>query len=163
LTAIRVRRQLGPFIGEETRHEDDDNRVPDHRLFVAGSLAAHPVADQAKVAAAIKSDVHLLVEEFNGHDAAKAVAHDSPGYVGMFHGMANTNGPAEDMVVTRQQVADPAANLSVSNEIVDSASAGDMAVYRATDAFRFTDPATRQPTTEAGNWVMSYKVQPDGS
>jgi len=48
------------------------------------------VADQARVAAAIRAGVHLLVKEFNAHNAAKDVAHDSPGYVGMFHGMANT-------------------------------------------------------------------------
>jgi len=60
-------------------------------------------------------------------------------------------------------VADPAANVSVSNEIVDVAASGDMAVYRATYAYRFTDPATKQPATEHGNWLMGYKVQPDGS
>jgi hypothetical protein len=34
---------------------------------------------------------------------------------------------------------------------------------RANYAFRFTDPKTNKPTTEHGNRVMGYKVQPDGS
>jgi ketosteroid isomerase-like protein len=132
-------------------------------LLLSGTLAAHPAVDKAKVAEAIKADVHLLVAQFNARDVEKAVAHDTPNYVGMFHGMPNVNGAAEDMAVTKQQVSDPAANVAVSNEKVDVADSGEMAVYRATYAYRYTDPATKQPTTEHGNWLMGYQKQADGS
>lgn len=138
-------------------------------VLLAGSLtacakpeAAKPV-DTAALAEAVKADFHQLVEHINGHNAEKAVGHDTPDYVGMFHGMPNVNGPDEDMAVTRQQVADGALKLVVSNEIVDVAASGEMAVVRATYEYTFTDPATQQPKTEHGNWVLGYKAQPDGS
>jgi hypothetical protein len=61
-------------------------------------------------------------------------------------------------------MADPTpANLSVSNEVVDVAKAGDMAVYRATYAYSFTDPKTKSPTTEHGNWVLGFKPVEGGA
>lgn len=139
-------------------------------VLLAGALAAcgqqqaaKPAVDTAKVADAVLADVHQFVEQFNARDAEGAVSHDAPDYVGMFHGMPNVKGPAEDLVVTRQQVADPAVKVVVSDETVDVAASGDMAVYRATYAYTFTDPTTQQPATENGNWLMGYGVQPDGS
>ena len=131
--------------------------------LAAGSLAANPAVDTAKVASDVKADVHLLIKEFNARDVEKAVAHDAPDYVGMFHGSANVHGPAEDLKLTREQTSDPAAHVAVSNETVDVAKSGDMAVYRATYAYTFTDPASKKPTTEHGNWLLGYKAQPDGS
>jgi ketosteroid isomerase-like protein len=125
--------------------------------------AEKSAVDTAAIAAAIKADFTQLVADFNAHDAAKAVAHDGPNYVGMFHGMPNVNGPAEDLTLTTQQVADPASNVVILNDVVDVAASGDMAVVRATYTFTYTDPATKQPVMENGNWVLGYKVQPDGS
>jgi ketosteroid isomerase-like protein len=81
----------------------------------------------------------------------------------MFHGMANAIGPAGDMAITKQQLADPAAKVVVSDESVDVAASGDLAVYRATYAFTYTDPKTKTPTTEHGNWLIGYRRQADGA
>jgi len=51
----------------------------------------------------------------------------------------------------------------VSDETVDVAAAGDMAVYRATYVYTSTDPKTKKPVTETGNWLVGYKPQPDGT
>jgi len=118
--------------------------------------------DTAKIADAVKADVTQLVADFNARDAVKATSHDASDYVGMFHGMPNVVGPAQDLELTKQQVADPAVDLKVADEVVDVAKAGDMAVYRATYAYRFTDSKTKQPVTENGNWVLGYKAQADG-
>lgn len=120
-------------------------------------------ADTAKIADTIKADAAQLVEHFNARDAEKAVSHDAPDYVGMFHGTPNVEGPAADLALTKLQVADPASKIAVSNETVDVASAGDMAVYRATYAYTMTDPATKKIVTENGNWLLGYKPQPDGA
>jgi ketosteroid isomerase-like protein len=125
--------------------------------------AAKPAADTAKVAEAVKADVAQLVVAFNARDAAKGVSHDAPDYVGMMHGQPNVKGPAEDLATTKQQVADPAMKLTVADGTVDVASAGDMAVYRTTYTYVSTDPKTKKPATETGNWVVAYKAQPDGS
>ena len=139
-------------------------------VVLAASLAAcakteatKSVVDTGKITEAVKAEANQLIADFNAHDATKAVAHDAPQTIGMFHGAPNVNNQAEDLAATKVQVADPAAKVSVSNETVDVAQAGDMAVYRATYAFTMTDPKTKKPATENGNWLIIYKPQPDGS
>ena len=139
-------------------------------IALAGALTAcaktepaKPAVDTAKIADTVKANAAQLVTDFNAHDAAKAVSQDAPQTVGMFHGAPNINSAAEDLVQTKQQVADPAAHVTVSNESVDVAQAGDMAVWRSTYAFTTTDPKTKKPATENGNWLIIYKPQPDGS
>ncbi|MFC4295758.1 YybH family protein [Novosphingobium tardum] len=121
------------------------------------------IIDTAKIADAVKGDVGQLVTTFNAHDAAMTVAHDAPDYVGMFHGAPNVVGPEQDLAVTKRQVSDPAAKVAVSDEVVDVAKSGEMAVYRATYAFTFTDPKSKAVVTEPGNWILGYKVQADGT
>ena len=84
-------------------------------------------------------------------------------YVGMFHGTDNVVGPAQDLALTKLQISDPATKVTVSDEKVDVAGAGDMAVWTATYVYDFTDPKTKQPTTEHGNWLIVFKKQPDGA
>ena len=122
-----------------------------------------PAADPAKVTETVMADVHQLIADFSGHDAVAAVSHDAPEYVGMFHGMPNIVGPAADLEATKQQVADPSAKVEVSDESVDVAKAGDMAVYRSTYTYTYTNPATKLQDSEKGNWVIGYKKQPDGT
>jgi ketosteroid isomerase-like protein len=120
-------------------------------------------ADTSKIAAAVKADADQLVADFNAHDAAKSVSHDAPGIVGMFHGAPNTVGADADLAATKRQAADLSSKLAVSDETIDVAAAGDMAIYRATYVYTSTDPKTKKPVTETGNWVVGYKPQPDGT
>ena len=62
------------------------------------------------------------------------------------------------MLASRQTCA-----RAVSDETVDVAASGDLAVHHAAYRFTFTNPATKQPATEAGNWVAVFKRQPDGA
>ncbi len=133
-------------------------------LAACGSAQdAAPKIDTAAVASEVKSDMQTMVAAFNAHDAEGAVALDGPDFVGMFHGMANVVGADQDLAVTKEQTADPAAKVTVSAEQVDVADAGDMALYTASYVFDFTNPATKKPATEYGNWVLVFKRQPDGS
>ncbi len=125
--------------------------------------AAKPAVDTAKVAEAVKADVTQLVADFNAKDVAKAVAHDAPDYVSMFHGAPNTVGVAADTETTKMQMSDPAMKLAANIEAVDVAQAGDMAVVRSTYDYTFTDPATKAVKTEHGNWLLGYKKQADGA
>jgi ketosteroid isomerase-like protein len=129
-------------------------------LSVATSALA---ADTGKIAAAIRADVDQLVVQFNAHDAVAAVSHDAPGIVIMFHGTPNGVGQAADLAVTKQQVADPMAKVTVSDVTVDVAASGDLAVYRATYAYTATDPKTKGPVVEHGNWLIGYRLQADGT
>lgn len=124
---------------------------------------AKPAVDLAKIAADVKADMAEVVVAVNARDAEKAVAHDAPNFVGMFHGGPNTNGVAEELAMTKQQLNDPNVKLAVSDAVVDVAASGDMAVWRGAYAFTFTDPKTKAATVENGNWVTVYRVQPDGA
>ena len=123
--------------------------------------AAPPVApsvDTGKIADAVRTDLAQLMTELNARDLDKAVGHDSADMVGMFHGMPNVVGPAADKAMTEQMLKDPAFHLAVSGETVDVAAAGDMAVYRATYTVTVTDPKSKKPVVENGNWLVGYKL-----
>ena len=124
--------------------------------------AAEPV-DTGKIAAEIKADVNTLVTAYNARDAEKSVSFDAPDYVGMLHGTPNVFGPAGDLALTKQQIADPASKFEVSGEDVSVAAAGDRAMFQSTYAYTYTDPATKKPKTEHGNWLAGFRKQADGS
>jgi ketosteroid isomerase-like protein len=132
-------------------------------LAACSQPAAKPAVDTAKVADAVKADVHDMLAAFNAHDVAKAVSHDAPDMVGMFHDAPNIKGPDEDTKMTTTLfTATPDAKLEVADETVDVAASGDMAVYRATYTFSGVDPKTKKATPEKGNWIVGYK-QVDGA
>lgn len=124
---------------------------------------AAPV-DPAATAAEIEALTRDHIAAFNARDAVRATSIDAPDYIGFFHGMPNTIGHAADLAVTREQVADPAVKLVVANEHVDVAQAGDMATWRCTYTYTYTytDPATRRPRVELGNYIIGFMRQPDG-
>lgn len=118
--------------------------------------------DPAATAAEIKALTKDHIAAFNARDAVGATSIDAADYVGFFHGMANTIGHADDLAVTKEQVADPAMKLGIANEHIDVAQAGDMATWRCTYRYTYTDPATKQPRVELGNYIIGFKRQPDG-
>ncbi len=132
-------------------------------LAACNQSATNAKADTSKSEAAIKADVAKLVEEFNAHDAKAVVEHDMPDAVSMFHGAPNTIGKDADLMMTEKQMQDPLSKIAVSNETVDVAASGEMAVYRADYALTMTDSETKRPVIERGNWVIGYKTQSDGT
>ncbi len=119
-------------------------------------------ADRRAIAGTIKGHITSVTAAFNAHDAEKSVAFDSAEWIGMSHGAANKVGAAADLAAAKQQLADPAAKLVIGDPAIDVAKKGDMAVSRTTYAYTFTDPKTKKPATEHGNWVQQWKVQADG-
>jgi ketosteroid isomerase-like protein len=140
--------------------------------FAAASLAAcnntveptTPAADTGKIAAAVKADVDQLSNDFNAHDADRVAGHDAPDVVQMAHGGANTTGTAADLAANKQLFAtDKIARVTLANTSVGVSAAGDMAVYRSTYVYTFTNPKTKAPDTESGNYLAGYKRQPSGA
>ena len=135
-------------------------------LLLAGCGTPAPSAapaDTGKVADEVKDGMGKVIAAFNAHDAAGSVAMDAADYVGMLHGTPNVIGPAGDLALTKQQIADPAQKVDAQNAKVDVAASGDMAVWQATYAYTLTDPVKKVPATEHGNWVTIWKKQADGS
>ena len=119
-------------------------------------------ADGAKTEAEVKANMTEMVAAFSAKDVEKAVSWDAADFVGMFHGYPDAHGQEGDRTITKEQVADPAMKFSVSDEVVDAAKSGDLAVWRAKYSYTFTDPATKQPKTEVGNWIVGWKRDGDG-
>lgn len=133
-------------------------------IFMLAACAKEPApVDTAKVSDEVKAAISSAIAGFNAKDAAKATAIDAPDYVGMFHGAPNVVGAEQDLELTKLQVASLSGALTVADEKVDVASSGDMAVWSATYAYPTTDPKTRKPVTEVGNWVVVFRKQPDGT
>jgi ketosteroid isomerase-like protein len=123
---------------------------------------AVPTVDVAAVELAVRGYANQLVADLNARDADKAVARDAADIVNMQHGVANYVGIDADLAMTKQIVSDPNMKISVSNEVVDVAASGDLAVYRSTYSYTFTKPGTQEATTETGNFLLGYKMQDDG-
>lgn len=118
--------------------------------------------DRAEVGQQIKADVRQTVEAFNARDAEAAVRSNAPDFIQMFHGQPNADNQV-NLANTRQQMGDPALKLTIEDEQVVVAEAGDMAVYSNRYTYTFTDPSTDATSTEIGNWVLIYRRQSDGT
>ncbi len=120
------------------------------------------IFDATAVAAEVQQGVDKSVAAFGAGDAEGAIGNIADDFIGMFHGEPNVIGRAAELETTKAQVLDPSLKLTVSNEVVDVAEAGDMAVYTSTYIYNFTDPESGKPATETGNWILIFKRQSDG-
>lgn len=132
-------------------------------LAACSQMPASPAVDTAKVADEVKAAIHTQVDAYAVHDADKAASILAPDAISMFHGEPNLTGAAAGLEQIKAQMSDPALKLEVSNEAVDVARSGDLAVYRATYHFTYTNPETKKPAVESGNWVAVFMRQPDGT
>jgi ketosteroid isomerase-like protein len=121
------------------------------------SAKAAPV-DPAKIAADIKAQAAQGIADFNSHDPAKAVSQDAEDVVVIFHGGPNTVGKAADLEETKKTYADtPDIKVVTSNEAVDVAASGDMAIYRSDYVVTGTSKKAKGPIKETGNFLAGYK------
>ncbi len=133
-------------------------------LLLAGCTAQSAPApvDRAAVAAEVKAAIRTQIDAYAARDPEKAASVVAPDMLGMFHGAPNMVGKDAVLAQMKAQMADPAVKLEATDETVDVAGSGDMAVYRAVYRFTFTNPATGQPAVETGNWVAVFTRQADG-
>ena len=128
-----------------------------------GEAGGASPADIAKTADQARANIAGVSAAYNAHDATKAASYDAPDYVSMFHGFGTAIGPAADIASMKEQFADPAARFDLNIQNVDVSKAGDVAVVRSLYQYTFTDPKTKKPSSETGNWVAGFKRQSDGS
>jgi uncharacterized protein (TIGR02246 family) len=60
-------------------------------------------------------------------------------------------------------IADPAMNIKFASDRSEVAGSGDLASSRGHYTMTYTDPQTKKPKTENGNYLTVYKKQADGS
>ncbi|HOY77718.1 MAG TPA: nuclear transport factor 2 family protein [Hyphomonadaceae bacterium] len=128
----------------------------------ANAAASTVTPDASKVADEVKAAIAVQVQAYATRDIEAMLSVMAPDYVWITYGQPNATGAAVRTGV-EAQFADPALKLTVADETVDVAQAGDMAVYHSTYTYTYTDATTKAPVTEPGNWVAIFKRQPDGS
>ena len=132
-------------------------------LASAGSLAGcSPNADTTHVADQVRKDAAGVVAAYNAQDAHAAAAYDAPDYVGVYHGTANTIGPAADEAGMKAQMAAAKVDWQLGAGKVTVAKAGDLAVFEAPYTFVVSIP-NAPTTTERGTWIAVFRRQDDGS
>ena len=82
--------------------------------------------------------------------------------------LANPGAPLAANATSRrdaiaQFVADPNLDMSFASDRVQVAKSGDLAYSRGHFTLRSTDPTTRQPRTDTGNYLTVWQKQADGS
>jgi len=118
--------------------------------------------DPSAVAEQVRKDALGVVAAYNAQDAHAAAAYDAPDYVGVYHGSANTIGPAADEAAMKAQMAAVKVDWQLGQSKVTVARAGDLAVFEAPYTFVITNPAGGV-VRESGSWIALFKRQDDGS
>jgi ketosteroid isomerase-like protein len=123
--------------------------------------APHPATSKSDIASHIKADVAEIIAGINSKDIERATKFDAPDLVSMesmrppsFGAKANREGLSMAFKYA------PTWHLTLVDETVDVAKAGDMAIYRST----YSEDSTRDgvPYTHKGNYVAGFMLDPDG-
>jgi uncharacterized protein (TIGR02246 family) len=106
---------------------------------------AKPAVDTAKISDAIKADVAQRIAAVNAHDADKYASHYATDAIAMRSGRPNSVGVAAIEASFKQTLAEtPDLKVTLSDQVVDVASSGDLAVFRSTSVATTTDAKTHK-------------------
>ena len=132
-------------------------------LLIAALTACNTSVDKEAIAKTIKDDEAQWVQDYAAKDANKIVNHYADDAIVIAPGMPASNGKAAINDTIKGMVTDPALNLKFTSSQVEVAQSGDLAYTRGSYTMTFTNPATKQPMTDHGSYVTTYRKQSDGS
>ncbi len=120
-------------------------------------------ADPAAIGQELKTIETAWNADYNKRDPAKLIT-----YYADDAALANPGSPLATDSVSRQLelakfVSDPTLKLEFAADRVHVAKSGELAVTRGHFSMQSTDPATKQPRTDTGNYMTVWKKQEDGS
>ena len=123
---------------------------------------AAPKVDTAAEEAAIKANESAWMDAYARRDAnALASQYADDGSLAN-PGMAIATDAAGRLAILDEVAADPALKVDFATDRVLVAASGDLASSRGHYTMTYTDPATKQPKTENGNYLTVYRKQADG-
>jgi uncharacterized protein (TIGR02246 family) len=102
-------------------------------------------------------------QDYAAKDADKAAAHYTDDAALMVAGGPPTSGKDAIHAALKGMLADPAFNLKFQATRVEVAKSGDLGFTQGTYTLDITDPVTKQVVHDHGNYVTTYRKQPDGS
>ena len=128
---------------------------------ISAQASSAPKGSQSAIASAIKADVAEIVAGINAKNIDKATKFDAPDLVSM----ESMREPSVGAKADREGLSmtfkySPSWHLSLIDEAVDVAKAGDMAIYRGT----YAEDSMRDgvPYTHKGNYVAGFRRDADG-
>jgi uncharacterized protein (TIGR02246 family) len=113
------------------------------------------------IAEQIRAEEAQWVQDWASRDANRVMAHYSDDATVMAAG--RLSGAAQIRSVVAAMVQDPNLDMRFTPDRVEVSASGDMAYARGTYSLRTTDPRTRRPRIEAGNYLTIFRRQADGS
>lgn len=123
--------------------------------------STHQPQSQSAISSQIKADVAEMIAGINTKDIDKATRFDAPDLVSM----ESMREPSFGAKADREGLSmtfkySPSWHLTLIDESVDVAKAGDMAIYRGT----YAEDSLRDgvPFTHKGNYVAGFRHDPDG-
>lgn len=126
-----------------------------------GHVSATTAKSQTAIAAMIKADVAQIVGGINSRNIDEATRFDAPD----LYSMESMREPSVGAKADRDGLSAafkyaPSWHLTMIDEAVDVATAGDMAVYRGT----YAEDSLRDgvPYTHKGNYIAGFRRDPDG-
>ena len=132
-------------------------------LTACNRQAAAAAPDTRAIADQIRQSEAQWVKDYAAHDVPAALAHYAPDAALMPSNMKRMTDPRSIEAGLKGLIGDPNFQLSFAPEKVEVAASGDLAYTRGTYTLRMTDPKTKQPMTETGSYMTTYKKQPDGA
>jgi ketosteroid isomerase-like protein len=130
-------------------------------IVIGVAYAPAHAATPSSIETKIKSEVGEIVSGINTKDIDKATKYDAVDLVSMESGRTPSIGAKADREgLTLAFKYAPDWHLSLIDESVDVAKAGDMAVYRGTYAEDSLHDGV--PFTHTGNYIAGFEHDPDG-
>jgi uncharacterized protein (TIGR02246 family) len=127
--------------------------------------ACKPAAkvDTAAEEAAIRAKETAWMAAYNKHDAKGLTGQYEDDASLAAVGTALMTDAAARSAFLNGMAEDPALKVDFASDRIIVAASGDLASSRGHYAFTYTDPATKQPKTEAGSYLTVYRKAADGS
>jgi len=133
-------------------------------LTLAGCASAPPAApavdvgtEEAKVRQAEAADL----KSWNGKDIEGILAFYADDATLMTPGEPAMKGKDAMRKGLQPMLADPNLKLDFSSQLVEVAKSGDVAFTQGTYQLTVTDPKTKKPVNDKGNYVTAFKKQAD--
>lgn len=131
-------------------------------VLLGGQACAAPASNREAIGATIKAQVRDIVSGINTHNADLATGHDAPSVIVLQNDHPNTVGVTADVSGFKQAFAsDPSWRVSLVEETVDVAEAGDMAVYRS--IYNQGGTQAKIPVTQKVNFLSGWSRRENGS
>ena len=130
-----------------------------------GCASTPPAAQDTRAAEAqtIRDSEAAWVKDFATKDPEKVLAHYADDADSMITDMKLMTGHDAIRGGLKEEFADPNSTLDFHPAKVEVAKSGELAFSQGAYTYTSTDPKTKKPVIEHGNYIEVYKKQADGS